>query len=71
MALGRPVEVETLEQRIATRLHEALDQQGKAGILAVSDRGLGVFDDTGADGSCVLRVDDVARIAAAEARAWF
>lgn len=60
--------METLEQRIAARLHDALDAQARGGFLAVTDRGLGLFDDSGADGTCVLTVEDVARIAAQEAR---
>lgn len=71
-ALGtRAVEAETLEQRFARRLHQTLDDMGKAGFVAVADRGLGLFGEDGADGLCIMSVEDVARVLAVEARAWF
>jgi len=61
---------ETLEQRFVARLHATLDDLGKGGFAAVSDRGLGLFDEDGSGGLCIMSVDDVARLAAAEALAW-
>jgi hypothetical protein len=68
----RPTEVvETLEQRIKTRLDGELEQRARAGELRIADRGLGLFDQDGSDGTCYLTLDDVARVAAAAARGWF
>lgn len=71
MALGRPVEVETLEQRIAARLNEALDQQYEGGFLTGRhEPGLIDLGRETTDGPEVrLTIEDVARIAAQEARA--
>jgi hypothetical protein len=70
-------EADTLESRIEARLTEALERQAAGGFYGSPDgstRGmvapdleeLGIYD-------CVIRLSmaDVARIAAAEARAWF
>jgi hypothetical protein len=56
----------TLEQRIATRLHQGLDNQVHAGISSpMAERGMAVG---GLDApEIVSTVADVARIAAAEA----
>lgn len=62
---------ETLEQRMRERLDFELEQRARAGELRISDRGLGIFDEAGADGNCLMTLDDVCRIAAAEARSWF
>ncbi|SNY29145.1 hypothetical protein [Paractinoplanes atraurantiacus] len=61
----------TLEERMKARLHDELDREAGAGRGVVTDRGLGLFDETGADGTCILTVDDVVRICAQEARRWF
>ena len=55
----------------ALALQDALDTQAGAGFLAPADRGLGLFDESGCDGTCVLSVKDVARVAAKAAKAWF
>jgi hypothetical protein len=60
--------VDDLQARIAARLDEALDAQARGGFLTVADRGLGLFDENGSDGTCLLSVADVARIAAQEAQ---
>lgn len=62
---------ETLEQRFAARLHETLDDLAKGGFGAMSDRGLGLFDADGSGGLCIMSIEDVCRLLAAEARAWF
>lgn len=67
----RPVEGQTLEERFAARLHQTLDDMAKGGFIAIVDRGLGLFDADGSDGLCILSVEDVARLLAVEARAWF
>ncbi len=72
MELGtRAGQAETLEQRFAARLHAALDDMGKAGFVSVTDRGVGLFDEDGSGGLCILSVEDACRLLAAEARAWF
>ena len=63
----------TLEHRIAARLHAALDMKIAAEMYAFAedDRGLAAPE---RGSGCVhlrLTVDDVARIAAQEAMAWF
>jgi hypothetical protein len=57
----------TMEERIVTRLHQALDQLSAAGVEApTAERGLCVG---GPDNPIiVLTVDDVSRIAALAAR---
>ncbi len=61
---------ETLEDRLESAMHEALDGQMRAGMITMSDRGLGYFDDGGADGSCVLSIRDLAVLLAPVARGW-
>jgi hypothetical protein len=54
----------TPEERIATRLHQALDHHDRAGISKfTAERGLAVGGPDAPD--IVLTVEDVARIAAA------
>jgi hypothetical protein len=64
-----------LAERIAARLNEAMDRQIAANFYPASDRGLADVDDPAAAGDGImpvrLSVEDVARIAADEARAWF
>lgn len=62
-----------LQDRIAARLHEALDRHAAAGIESGAERGMvdRVPDEglePGAGPTVRLSVEDVARIAAAEAR---
>lgn len=75
MSLGtRAVEPETLEQRIARRLNEALDHQIAGGFYQTATRGLVDSEEfPGWDniGPVRLSIEDVSRIAAQEARAWF
>lgn len=64
--------METLEERIAARLNEALDRKVAAEMYAYDpdDRGLAAGKPGSGSVHLRLSVDDVARIAAAEARAW-
>jgi len=62
--------METLEQRIATRLNEALDRQVAAEVNAWEVRGLATREPA-EDPVMRLSVEDVARIAAQTAYAWF
>lgn len=75
MPLGSRVVPEdtTLEHRIAVRLHRALEHQVAGGFYGGAERGLVAPDleELGAHDVIRLSVEDVARIAAAEARAWF
>jgi len=67
------VRVESLEERIAARLNEALDRQAAGNVYPVGERGLVAQDligDLEPGGVILLSVEDVARIAAQEARAW-
>ncbi|GAA2681608.1 hypothetical protein [Actinoplanes palleronii] len=62
-----------LEERIAARLNRALDQLVGAGAYAYADDDRGLAAGEPGSGSVRLRltVDEVARIAAQEARDWF
>lgn len=62
--------MDELAERIAARLHEALERQVAGGFYADSPRGLGAIDleDLGVHDVIRLSVEDVARIAADEAR---
>jgi hypothetical protein len=74
MPLGtRVVEVPTLQDRIAARLNEVLERQVAGGFYGGSERGLVAPDleDLGTHDVIRLSVEDVARIAAQEARSWF
>jgi hypothetical protein len=74
MSLGsRAVEPETLEQRIARRLTGALEQMVASETYAYTDddRGLAARPPQSGGPFIYLSIDDVARIAAQEARAWF
>lgn len=84
MPLGSRVVPEdaTLEGRIAARLNEALDRQAAADFEAPGERGLADYQSPANCPVCTprcdagefvlrLSVEDVARIAAQEARAWF
>lgn len=58
---------DTLQERIAKRLISVLDHQARAGM----ERPGGMIALVDEDGVPRLSVDDVARLAADEARAWF
>lgn len=63
--------MDELAERIAARLNEALDRSANAEFLAGGDRGLALGPANGGqEADIVLSVEDVARIAADEARAW-
>jgi hypothetical protein len=74
MRLGsRSVEAETLEQRIESRLREALERMvaTERHAWTEDDRGL-CARPAGSGGPFIyLSIEDVSRIAAQEARAWF
>ncbi|WIM97852.1 hypothetical protein ACTOB_001406 [Actinoplanes oblitus] len=59
--------MDDLQARIAARLIAVLDHQVRAGC----ETGEGMVALVDEDGVPRLSVDDVARLAAAEARAWF
>lgn len=65
--------MDELEQRIEAALNEALERQVAAEMYACDpdDRGLATPEPDGGALALRLSVADVARIAAAEARAWF
>jgi hypothetical protein len=74
MSLGsRSVEVETLEQRIERRLREALERMVATERYAWTedDRGLCARPPGSGGPFIYLSIEDVSRIAAQEARAWF
>jgi len=73
MALGSRVVLtgESLEGRIEAALQEELDRQARAGMAVISDRGMGLFTEDGLDGSCLMSMRDVARVAAQAAKSWF
>jgi hypothetical protein len=64
--------MDELEGRIAGRLHEVLDQLEAAEAYAMPDDDRGLAGPAPGSGGVHLRltVAEVARIAAAEARAW-
>lgn len=59
--------MDDLQERIAARLIAVLDHQMRAGV-EVGEGMVALVDEHGVPR---LSVDDVARLAAAEARAWF
>lgn len=65
--------MDDLQERIAARLNEALERQVAGNFYGGSERGLAAPDleDLGGHEIIRLSVEDVARIAAQEAMAWF
>lgn len=65
--------MESLEERIAARLNEALDRQVAAEMYAYDpdDRGLAAGERGSGSVHLRLSVEDVARIAAQAAKSWF
>lgn len=61
--------MDDLQARIAARLNEALDQQIAGGFYSTAERGLAFGGDIVDAAAIMLSIEDVARIAAAEARA--
>jgi hypothetical protein len=62
---------ETLEERIAARLNEALRQTVAADFVDYGNEGLASKASMESEPVMRLSIGDVARVAAAEARAWF